>query len=417
MKTIIRQLTIRYTIITLIVALMFMLVVMPLLAISNPDSITLSRYKVFENILETGDMLFATEANVYYATEPTDYDASEAFQFDILNESGNTTLASTSLNQYGDRPISIYLTASQVTSLSLVSGTAYIIRVSGNPLIFPSPTGNTANVTLAASDYIDQELGDDGDVASDNNLRNYLLAMAKDIQDNDSPITDYVITIQGVQYISTQVNPSTTTGSTSSSSTTGTSPGSTSSSTTEGATSNTSAEVTDNTTEYSGGTSSSSTNTTTVNQYIKLDEVWSGISGADIFIEGIPGITTMCPILFESGLEAISGDIPSGTGAYASQLTALNQWGETTASGLSMLGEYLGINQELAGSLVLFILVALFSVVIYKKTESGITVLLIVAVTPFAGAYLGLMPMALAFIFTIIVVVLMGYFFYSRGAL
>lgn len=399
-----RHLMIRYIIIALIVGLMLMLIVAPVLAISNPDSITLNRYKVFENVLEDDDMLFIVETNVYYATIPTDYDASGAFSFDVMNESGNTTLATTSLNDYGDRPISIYLTSSQVASLSLVSGTAYILRVMGNPLIFASTTGNTVNVTLAASDYIDQDLGDDGGVASENNLRNYLLAMAKDIQDNDEPINDYVVTVQGIQYISTKLNPSTTTGYTSE----------TESSTSS---SNTSAEVTGNVTEYSGGTSETTSNTTGENEYLNIDEVWAGISGADIFIEGISAITTMCPILFESGLSAISGDKPDGTGAYAAQLSALNQWGETTARGLSMLGEYLGINEELAGSLVLFILVALFAVVIYKKTESGIAVLLLVAVTPFVGAYLGLMPMALAFIFVIVIVVLMGYFFYSRGAL
>jgi len=66
---------------------------------------------------------------------------------------------------------------------------------------------------------------------------------------------------------------------------------------------------------------------------------------------------------------------------------------------------------------VLLILAVGLAVFAYSRTQSGITVLLLIGVVPFLGAWLGLLPMALAFIFTIFMVALMGFFFFSRGAL
>jgi hypothetical protein len=75
------------------------------------------------------------------------------------------------------------------------------------------------------------------------------------------------------------------------------------------------------------------------------------------------------------------------------------------------------VSQAIAGSIVLTVLGISISVFIYQKTQSGISVLLILALLPFVGAYLGLMPLGLAFAFVIVVIVGMGYFFFSRGAL
>lgn len=329
--------------ICLAIGLLYFIPSIPVYAIANPDSIAFGYYKVFENVLETGDMLFTAEGQVIYAVLPTDYTASEAFIFDILNVAGTDTLASTPLKEYGDRPIGIYLTNAQVTALGLVSGSLYKIRIMGNPLIFASQTGNTVTVTLASEDYVDQDLGVDGGVPSANLLRNGMISMAEDIEAYDTPVDDYITTVQGYKYLT--------------------------------------------------------------------------IAGGDIFINGIVGLNDMCPILFQASLEVMEGDKPESTGTYASTLTPGQKWGATAANGLTMLGSYLGITQALAGSVVLFILVIIFAVFIYQKTESGITVLLMVAATPVLGAYLGLMPMALAFIFVIIIITLLGYFFFSRGAL
>ena len=340
----------RFYYIVILILLGVFLIASPVLAIGNPNTIsfgtgTLPLYKVFENVLETGDMLFIVESYVYYAVTPTDYGADESFLFEVLNTTGTVTLLSTPLNEYGDRPISIYQMASQVTALGLTSGTAYGLRITGNPLIFASPIGNTVTTYLTGADYVDQLLGVDGGVADQNLLRNYLIKMADNMEANDSPAPgdEYIVTIQGIRYLTTD--------------------------------------------------------------------------GGDIFMEGTPMLSSMCPILFQTGFESMTGDTPESTGTYAETLTPAQKWGETSARGLTMLGSYLGINQALAGSVVLFGLVLMFAVFLYRQTQSGIAVLLLVAATPFMGAYLGLMPQALAFILTIAIVLLVGYFFFSRGAL
>jgi hypothetical protein len=279
--------------------------------------------------------------NIY----PGGYSAEQAFLFDLLDTAGTSTLASIPLSSYGDRPIGIYLSASRVTTLGLVVGSPYKIRISGNPLIFATPTGNTVIKTLTAGDYEDQQLGVDSGVPTNNVLRSFLIVMAQNIEDYDNPssVNAYVVESQGYNYIT---------------------------------------EV-----------------------------------GGNIFIAGIPGLDTMCPILFQNSAEALQGDEQENTGTYASSLNPAGKWGTVAATGLTNLGVYLGLNQALAGSLVLFVVVIMLAVFVYQKTQSGVTVLLMVSATPFIGAYLGLMPIALAFIFVIIIVVLLGYFFFSRGAL
>lgn len=331
--------------------IMLLLAVSPILAISNPTSITFyctgttPVYKVFYNVMENADMLFVAEQHVHYAVLPTDYTASEAFLFEVLNTSGNETIASVPLKQYDAKPISIYMSATQVASAGLTVGTGYIPRMMGNPLIFASPSGNSVNATLAAGDYVDQELGNDGGVATSNNLRNFLIGMANDIETHDAPPvgSEYITNVSGTQYLTT--------------------------------------------------------------------------IGGSIFLEGIPGLDAMCPILFQYSIEPMPGDTPESTGAYTSTLSPLAKWGQTTANGLTNLGVYLGISQQHAGSLMLFVMVIALSVYAYSRTQSGMAVLLLVGAIPFIGAWLGLMPLALAFVFTIAIVVLLGFFFFSRGAL
>lgn len=278
----------------------------------------------------------------YVMTNPG-YDASSAFSFELLNTAGNVTLAAVPLQSYGDRPIGIYLNPSQVTSANLTVGTAYGIRIQGNPLVFPSPTGNNVTAFLSSGDYTNQELGDDGGIPTNNSLRNFCLEIAKNMEVTDTATGFYIVTVQGFSYLTSL--------------------------------------------------------------------------GGNLFIEGIPNLNQMCPILFQSSVSSMTGDEPSSNGTYQSMLTPLNQWGATTSNGLTMIGSYLGINQALAGSVILFLLASLLAFWFYQKTQSGVAVILLVGATPFLGAWMGLMPLALAFIFTIIIVALMAFFFFSRGAL
>lgn len=284
--------------------------VLPAYAISNPTSITWgtgvsNTYDVFYNVIETGDWLITAEGYVHYASTPTDYTAAQAFLFELLDTAGTTTLVSIPLVAYEDRPISIYLSPTRVTTLGLTTGTAYKIRITGNPIIFPTQTGNTITATLAPTDFINQTLGADSSPPTDNLLRNNLITMMMHIDTHDAPATSYLTSVGGYQYITTD--------------------------------------------------------------------------GANIMIAGIPGLTSMCPILFQSGSEPMSANPPEHTGAYAQTLTPQQKWGTVVANGLTNIGVYLGVNQALAGALVLFILAIMLAVGIYQATQSSIAVLLLVA--------------------------------------
>ncbi len=341
-KKLVRAIAVAVVVLTLLAS--------PVLAMSNPNAISFYAvgstpiYKVFYNVMETGDRLFVAEQYVHY-TVTQNITASEAFLFEVLNTAGNVTIASTPLKQYEAKPISIYMDASQVTAANITIGDALIIRITGNPLIFPSSVNNTVTATLGAGDYVDQLLGVDGGVATANPLRNFLIGLADDLETFDAPPvgSKYIITVQGVRYLTT--------------------------------------------------------------------------TGGSIFLEGISALDSMCPILFQYSSAPMSGDTPQSTGAYTSTLTPLAKWGQTSANGLTNLGIYLGITQAMAGSVMLLILAMGLGVYVYGRTQSGVAVLLLIGTTPFLGSWMGLMPIALAFIFTIIIVVLMGFFFFSRGAL
>jgi len=328
---------------------LFIFVCLPVLAIVNPDDIAFGTgtepdYGVFYDVLEEGDILFVAEGLVEYAIIPTDYSANESYLFEVLNTIGTEVYLSTPLNEYNNRPISIYQSAAQVTALGLTVGTAYGLRITPNPLVMVASEGvNQITAYLDVADYTDQMLGIDNGVPTANPLRNFLIDMAENIQTYDSPTDDYLVAVQGYYYLS--------------------------------------------------------------------------LTGGDIFIEGIPALTSMCPILFQAGLESIQSDKPSSYGSYGSALNPQNQWGDTVSMGLTNIGVYLGVNQALAGSVVLLFMVIMLGVFIYAKTQSGIVVLLLLGAAPFMGAYLGLMPLALAFIFVIVMVTLLGYYFFSRGAL
>lgn len=316
------------------------------LAIGNPNTLAFgsgssSQYNVFNNVLETGDWLIDAEGLVAYTVTPTDYTASEAFLFELLNTAGNVTYASTPLKAYGDRPISIYLTKAQADALGLTIGSAYGIRITGNPNVFASTTNNTITTFLNAGDYIDQSAS--GNTTTTNLLRNAMIIIAQNMQAYDG-VTTYLTTIQGIQYLTT--------------------------------------------------------------------------TGGDLFQAGIPNLSTMCPVLFQSGLQVLQNEVPNATGAYASTISITNQWGATTANGLTALGLYMGISQALAGTVVYFILMLAFGVFfLYPRLQNTTSLVLFMAVTPFIGSFMGFIALPIAFDAVLFVMIIVGYYFVSRGTL
>lgn len=196
----------RYIIGVLTAVISVLVMALPVYAIANPDDISFgtatstgATYRAFYNVVETGDMLFMAESYIHYAATPTE-SAESAFLFELLNNAGTTIYASTPVFAYEDKPVSIYLTEAQKTALALVNGSEYKLRISGNPLLFPSLVEGTnmATVTLVASDWFNQNLNSAGVLSP---LRAFALNVMTNIQTHDAPADDYIVTVSGTEYI------------------------------------------------------------------------------------------------------------------------------------------------------------------------------------------------------------------------
>lgn len=330
-----------------VITLLF--VASPVLAIANPDTIwfgtkTPIKYvKAFENVGETGDMLFLAEGFVDYAVTPDDYNAGEAFILQLISTDGLTVLSSRPLEEWGERPISIYLTAAQVTALGLASPNAYIVRITGNPLIFPVLTEdiNMVTYTLGAGDWIDQSLA----TATANPLRNACIYIAENMEEEDGfPTPSYLTESGGVTYLTP--------------------------------------------------------------------------AGGTIFVRGVPGLDVFVPSLFQVITEVLEAPDPDATGDYVAVVTPLLRLGPEIAGGLTDVGVWLGVSQAMAAGLILFGLMVMLSVWLFQKTQSGKVVigLGLAAALP-VGTFLGMSSLVLLFIIVIFIVLLMGYYFLTRGAL
>lgn len=329
----------------LIVAVCSLLIATPVLAIANPGSITFGTgsvelYRAFYNVYETGDMLFIAEYDIHYASDPTDYDADEAFLFEVLNTAGDTVLLSTPVPAYQNKIISIYQTATQVTAEGFSTGTAYQFRVTGNPTIFATLTEGTNMVTRtldSLASWVDQSTA----TASSDPLRIFCIDVATNLEAHDS--ATYIVTVQGVDYINSD--------------------------------------------------------------------------GRDIFLDGVPSLGSFVTDLFSTSTSPMTADPPTSTGTYATTLNITDKLGGAISGGFTNLGNWLGTSQTLAATLFLVIAMTILFFYLYSKTGNPIAVLVYGPILPLFATYLGIIPLAIAFIVTLIVVMLLGYYFLTRGTL
>lgn len=186
---------------------LFALFPMPVYAIADPDDIAFgsgtdtNMYQVFQNVAETGDMLFVIESYIHYDSTPTDYTASQAFSFELLDTDGTTVIQTTPILTFENYVESIYFTPAQVTSAGLTWQDTYSVRIAGNPAIFGALVEGTDKVTatLQLSDYItDSPAG-----TSVDGLRMFVISVATDLQTNDEPTYDYIVSVQGITYLTT----------------------------------------------------------------------------------------------------------------------------------------------------------------------------------------------------------------------
>ena len=183
----------RRFILSIILSILCVLVTgIPVLAVSNPDSITLHTAKVFENIFETGDMLFVAS----YDIDTTD-NTTDSFLVNLIDDDGTTLLFSRTLSYLQYNVSSVYATASQVTSLGLVWESDYVVRVTGNPAMFGSLVEDTNmdTRTLAISDY-----NADGTLTSLQLLQSHCIDIAEALE-SDWGITLLTTTSTGKQVL------------------------------------------------------------------------------------------------------------------------------------------------------------------------------------------------------------------------
>ncbi len=127
-----------------------LLVAIPVYAIADPNYTTIEFAHVYENVFVDGDQVFYIRYDIDYPTDP-DEPASDTFLMVLYDTNGSSLLFQRSLNYYGHNLISIYLTPAQALTWS----SSYVLRISGNPSIFPVLTEgiNLATRTLSAADY------------------------------------------------------------------------------------------------------------------------------------------------------------------------------------------------------------------------------------------------------------------------
>ena len=136
---------------------------------ANPDSTPtinggILGIDVYRNLLETGDRGFLVYANIPYATPPTTPE-NEAFIWQLLSPDGLTVIGQTTGYPYHNLGYDYNAYWFYFSSADSVTwGSAYIMRLTGNPAIFLSPP--TYDYVLAASDYNSQttQAGNQGEL-------------------------------------------------------------------------------------------------------------------------------------------------------------------------------------------------------------------------------------------------------------
>jgi len=148
------------------------------------DALIVKNAKVFDHYLVAGDMLVTAEIiNIYpdyaYTTDPTRY-----FQLQMLRTDNITIIGATPLKDWGDRPISLYLSPALATPLT--HSEPYLVRVMG------TFTGNpSANYTLKAEDW---------NGANQNYLDSWIITTADSMNeyDGNTATLPYTTKISGV---------------------------------------------------------------------------------------------------------------------------------------------------------------------------------------------------------------------------
>jgi hypothetical protein len=114
--------------------------------------LTIQDIKIFEGFKSTGDWLITVRYLNLYPPYFDTYDIKKLFVFQLLN-SANTVVAQTPLTSWGNRPGSVYLSATQASSLEWQPAAPYSIRIYG------TFTGNPyVHYTIQTEDWLSDDL-------------------------------------------------------------------------------------------------------------------------------------------------------------------------------------------------------------------------------------------------------------------
>ncbi len=117
-----------------------------------PDTTpTVDDISVYGDLLESGDKLYLIYANIPYATNPTTQ-VSDTYLWQLFNTDNTTELGRTvgytyQDGGYGYNVYSLYFPA----TANVTWGTSYLLRLSGNPVVFLTPP--VYDFSVATTDY------------------------------------------------------------------------------------------------------------------------------------------------------------------------------------------------------------------------------------------------------------------------
>jgi len=347
---------------------------LPVSAATNPTTVSFGNntpvnlnYEAFYNLTSpsSGDVLFVAEGYVNYAVVANEPAAANlAFSFEILSPS-NQVMVSTPLNSYGDRPISIYLTATQVSqinstfSISLINNSGISFAIVGNPAIFGSPTGNQFTQQCTSTNWYNESTGYLLRYNLTDYMQSFMINMMTNINATDSPATSYLTISAGLKYVNDAI-----------------------------------------------GTSGQTQ------------------SGSSILIQGISSIQTWCSAIFKSAAGVMTAGAPTTNTSYIQTgQTVPIMMGQTIANGIDGLRAYLGLQNNAGGRTMAGIIVTVIACgfLVYYMTRKGFVdqriIFIACVLVVVAFAWLGMFPISVLFLLAAGVSIYTLYYFWTRGIL
>lgn len=330
----------------------------PAYAIADPGvgNITIKSIDGYTSIWEQGDMLFVMSYDIIYGNATGLGDASDFFAFTIYSTDGLTLLGYYPAIDYQYKLTSIYFSAAAVLADGLMSGAKYVVRIGGSPTAFPGGTTEDVNMdtrTMATSDwYISSQ------AANKVSLRTNIISIMEAIEEHDNAIVAVTYLLQATKNEKIL------------------------SSTTQGC-------VTPGSVLY-----------------------WSGKT---MVLSAIPNLDDIIPDMFASAEQSFKLYTLEGTGALQAESSMVARLGASFTASFAGIGTYFGISTQWAAGIFWSIIMSIAAMIVFVYSGNSLAAMILVLPLLLMGNYLGIVPLVVTFVLTILLVVYMGYHIYLRG--